>query len=448
MATADVAPLLDIASSSPQADPTPVETVEAPSLDEGIESTTPAEGAETATESAEQPEKPVDGRTIKGQEIRTALKEFRDLKPENAPIARALNDAYGRYTAYKAEFPTVAAARDAKALLDAVGGNDGLSSLQATIKNVNETDQALYSGDPKVLESLYEDMRSEGKQDAFTKLAGPYLDKLRTVDRNGYFETLRPHFFQNMVDVGMYDRIGELKAAIGAEKPDLAMIKAMILDTGEWFDKFRNSVETGDKSKLDPERQAFEKERGEFQTQRQQEFQSGVATACETANNRELGTELGKYFKQHAFFKSLSQDGKQDLGLGIKQRLFNELKADKSYQSQMDAFFSVRSPDKAKIEQYHAAKVKGMAARIVKQVIETRYPTYSRAGAKPAAAAPKPGVAAAAQPTGGLKSALFVSAKPTWEQLDMDKDPNRMLFAAGYAYRKNDGKLVTWIKRK
>ena len=443
MATAipDVSSLIDIASSAPQSDPTPVETVEAEPL-EPVEGGEPAPEGEPAAAEAEPTEKPVDGRTNPAA-IRSALKEFRDTKPENAPIARELNNGYGRYLAYKTEFSTVAAARDARAMIDAMGGSEGLSTLQATVKSVNETDAALYAGDPKVLDSIMEDMRSAGKLDSFAKLAGPYLDRLRTLNEKAYFDTLKPHFFQGLVDTGLPDALQSLRKSLAGDKPDLATAAQLLDGMTAWFDNLRDGVETADKSKLDPERQAFEAERTEFQSTKQKEFNNGVATACDTVNNRELGTELGKYLKK-PFFRNLQQAGKHDLGSGLKSQLFAELKADKTYQSQMDAFFSVPAPDRARIEQYHAAKVKTMAARIVRQVVERRYPAYdAKAAPKPAAAA-----AAATQSTAQVSAKpLFVTTRPLPGTLDMNKDPNGYLRMSGRGYRKADGKFITWNAR-
>jgi len=437
MASGDVSALLDIAGSAPQVDPAPVDTPDIAPLEETPEST-PADGAQP--EAAESTEKPIDART-NPKAIREALKTLRDSSPENAPIARELNNIVGRHAAYKAEFPTVAEARDAKALLTAVGGNEGLAQLQATIKDVGETDAALYAGDPKVLDNLIEDMRSEGKLDAFTKLAGPFLDKLRSLDAEGYIKTLKPHFHQGLVSAGLPKMLQLLTQSLSGATPDVATTKALVSEMADWYESIKSSIETDDKTKLDPDRQAFEKERSDFQTTKQKEFNNTVGTACETHNNRELGLELGKYFKT-PFFKTLPLASRQDLASGIKNRLFSELKADKTYQSQMEAFFSSKSPDREKIERYHEARVKTMAARVVKSVIETRYPNHSKVVAmRPAAASPAAPAAAAAPAS---SKPVFVTAKPAWEQLDMDKDPQRMLFASGRGYRKSDGKFITW----
>ncbi len=442
MAASDVSALLDVASAT--SDPTPVETTEQPvgqpvaepdtDLPEPqIEDDAPAEGADV---SEPEVDKPVDGRTNPAA-VRSALKAFRDLKPENAPIARELNDAYGRYTAYKGVFPKVADAQAAKAVLDAVGGGEGIASLQSTIKSVNETDSLLYAGDARVLDSILEDMKAAGKPEAFGKLAQPFLDKLRSTDEKAYFNAMKPHFFQGLVDVGLPQVLQNLGKMLNGATPNVEGIKALVGELTNWFDNLRNGVESGAKAGLDPERQAFEKERSEFKSSQQKEFQGTVASACDSHNNRALGTELKGYLKL-PFFKNFSAEAKTDIGVAIKGRLYSELSADKGYQSQMDAFFSQPTPDKARIEAFHKAKVESMSRRIVKTVLETRYPGLG--GPTPA----KPGVPkpVAAQPVDPNKPS-FVSSKPDWEAIDFDKDPNKLLYIAGKAILKN-GRFVTW----
>lgn len=445
MAAPDVSALLDVASAAPPAEtPAAEPEVETPDGGEFTETETP----ETGGEPEQKPEAKIDGRTNPAA-IRSALKAFRDAAPENAPLARELNDGYGRYTAYKAEFPTVAAAREARALLDAVGGSEGITGLQDTIRSVNETDQLLYAGDGKVLDSLYEDMKANGSEGAFAKLASPYLDKLRSVNEKAYFDVIKPHFYQGLVDTGLPNVLQAIAKAIAGDKPNIEAIKELVGGATEWFDNLRNSVETGDKSKLDPERQAFEQERNEFKTAKQREFQEGVAGDAERINNRELGFEFGKYLRM-PFFKNFSLEQKQDLGAGIKAELMRQLSAKtasgkkNAYQTQMDAFFSMSSPDAAKIKGYHESTVKRLASQVVKTVIQRRYPNY----AAKAAAAPKPaasGKTDAAAPTPGAPvKPTFVSQRPAPEQLDMTKDPNRYLLISGRGYLKRSGKFVTW----
>ncbi len=456
MSDADVSAIVDLASSpevTPAPTPTPTPEPSATpeiSAAESVQETdlsTEREQPETPEqgEATVEPEAPVDGRTNPAA-VRSALKAFRDLDPKNAPLARELNDSYGRWQAAKQVFPGgVTEMRNVKAFVDANGGIEGLTSLHETIKSVNETDELLYSGDPRVLDNIIEDMRRENKLESFSKLAGPFLEKLRGLDEKSYFNTLKPHFYQGLVDTGVPDVVSKISKFLTGEKPDLESAKGLLTEFSNWLNGLRDSVERTDKSKLDPDRQAFEKERSDFQSAQKKEFNDSVASAADKYNNESLGTAL-KPFLKLPFFKNLTgnRDALLDLAGGIKTRLFNELKSDKTYQAQMNAFFAQKTPDKAKISQYHNAKVDTIAQRIVKQVIETRYPDYSKrtaVAARPAAPVAKPTTEPGAAP-----KPEFVKSKPDGETIDWDKDGQRLLFITGRAFLKN-GKFVTWNKK-
>lgn len=450
MAAADVSALIDVvsapdapvpttpqpASTSPTPMPSEPEANDAEITEPETETTDEGEGA---TEEAVGEEKPVDGRTNPAA-IRKALKEFRDSKPENAAVARELNNAYGRYTAYKSVFPKVADAQNAKAILDAVGGNEGVAQLQSTIKSVNETDALLYAGDPRVLDSIIEDMKAENKLDAFGKLAKPFLEKLRGVDDKAYYETMRPHFLQGLVDVNLPGVLQSLTKALTGETPDINAARSILTEMSSWFDNLRNSVETADKTKLDPEREAFEKERTQFQSERQKAFEAEVNGDWNRINANELGRALKQYTKL-PFAKNWTDATKLSVAREIMSTLGDELKNDSTYQAQMDAFWSEKQPDRKKIAGFHEAKLKAISNRIVKSVLDARYPGFQKAAGT---ARPKATGAPVAPATGSASgSPTFVTSKPDGSQIDWVKDPTRMLFTTGKAYLKN-GKFVTW----
>ena len=68
------------------------------------------------------------------QEVRKALKAFRDSNPANATMVKQLHGAYERYEAAKAIFPGgVKEIQQAKEFLDLVGGHEGYERLQGTV---------------------------------------------------------------------------------------------------------------------------------------------------------------------------------------------------------------------------------------------------------------------------------------------------------------------------
>jgi hypothetical protein len=441
VAVPDVASLIDIASAT---DPTPAPAEETPVESTEVETPETPEGGEVETKTTPEGEKSVDGRT-NPDAIRKALKAFRESSPENAPVAKALNDGYGRYLAYKNVFPKVADAQNAKAILDAVGGNDGITGLQNTIKSVNETDSLLYAGDPKVIDNLIEDFKRENKLDAFGKLATPFLDKLQQTDPKAYLAALHPHFVQGLTNAAFPDTVQYIMEQLGGEKPNIQEALKTLTGMQQWFEKQKAQVANLDKSKLDPDRQAFEKERTEFQTTKQKEFRASVNTDWNRENNKVLGESLKPYLKL-PFAKNWTDGTKQSVAREITSTLLEELTADKPYQSQMDAFWSEKSPDKAKIINFHKSKVAIIGPRIVKQVLENRYPGFQKSAVP---MKPKPAAGGSVQTTTQRPAvkAIYVPTRIPAEFQDMSKDPDRMLLATGRAYDKRDGKLKSWNPR-
>jgi hypothetical protein len=446
----DVTGLIDLATAP---DPAPAPTEEAvttPSAPDQTLDTHDVPSDDTTVESEDQAspdgvdaEKPVDGRTNPAA-VRAALKALRDSDPKMAPIARQLNDAFGRYNAYKSVFPKVADAQNARALLDAVGGDEGLTALQERTKSFAATDQKLYAGDPSVLDDILEDMKSEGKIDAFGKLASPFLEKLRATDEKAYFAAMKPHFFQGLRDVGFQNVLQGIIENLSGETPNVNNAKAIASQMANWYEDLKASVDSASKQNLDPERQAFEQERTKFQTERQKEFQTSVANECDSHNNKALGSALKSYLSM-PFFKGWSRESLVDLGAGLKQQLFSELGSDKTYQAQMDAFFSQKSPDKGKITAYHTAKVDTMAKRIVKDLLNRRYPGFAKAQRTVGKAPAKPVAASQGAQRGadGKFQFQYVTSKPEWNDIDFEEPGAHNAYVTGRAKLKT-GRYVSW----
>jgi hypothetical protein len=441
----DVTGLIDLATAP---DPAPAPTEEAVAAPVAPDQTLTEDVSPDNTEVDGEPaaeglgeDKPVDARTNPAA-VRAALKALRDSDPKMAPIARQLNDAFGRYNAYKSVFPKVADAQNARALLDAVGGDEGLTALQERTKSFAATDQKLYAGDPSVLDDIIEDMKSEGKIDAFGKLASPFLEKLRATDEKAYFAAMKPHFFQGLRDVGFQNVLQGIIENLSGETPNVNNAKAIASQMANWYEDLKASVDTASKQNLDPERQAFEQERTKFQTERQKEFQTSVANECDSHNNKALGSALKSYLSM-PFFKGWSRESLVDLGAGLKQQLFSELGADKTYQAQMDAFFSQKSPDKGKITAYHTAKVDTMAKRIVKDLLNRRYPGFAKAQGTVGKAPAKLVAASQGAQPGQPAKPTYISSKPAWDDINWDLDPTQRHYITGRAVLKN-GKFVSW----
>jgi hypothetical protein len=185
-----------------------------------------------------------------------------------------------------------------------------------------------------------------------------------------------------------------------------------------------------------------------------------VAKVCESHNNKLLGNELAPFLKM-AFFKGYGRENLMPLGNTLKSNLYAALKADNAYQIQMKAMWGAKTPDRAKIEEYHQARVASIAKQIVQDTVQKMYPGYAKGGAaagRVAAATDKKAAAAKIETkSAATGQPIFVSQKPGRDSIDWDhvdakgRADAEMLMILGRAYLKptvkgQPGKFVTWRK--
>ncbi len=108
-----------------------------------------------------------------------------------------LYDTSGKARGYEEQFPTVREAREVRALLEAVGGREGVQQMQATLSEIEQIDQALSAGDPSVVERMWNEA-----PDGMPKLMPALLDK---------FAATKPEEFEKFIaprSIGYLDQAG------------------------------------------------------------------------------------------------------------------------------------------------------------------------------------------------------------------------------------------------
>ena len=424
------------------------------SLYEGAE---PKEGAETTEKNADGTPKTTtdDTKPLEAtpQNVRTTLKSLKDADAKNAPIVKELHGAYERWTAAKQIFPKgVAEMKAAKELNDLVGGPEGWEATQQVVEAIKASDEKIYSGDASIHDDIVEDLKAEGKLDQYPKLVTAGVEKLKQVDPKAYETLSQPILHSELMDANFHGALGSLVKALtlpADATPEViakAVKDAFEVATGmnKWWTGLDKANKQVASTKVDPERVKLEEERKkfsdqqkEFATKQTKEFQTAVSKEADTVSKNALGKALQPFTKM-AYFKGYTRDNYQPLAATIMGDLYDTLKADKTYQAQMKALWGAKSPDKAKILEYHTAKVQSLANDIVRRSVQKMYPDHAKDGAAAGrvkaandkkAATAKTDAAAAA--TG---KPVYVAVKPSWDSIDWDKDPKQHLYIAGKAY--------------
>lgn len=408
--------------------------------------------------------------------IRTALKAMRDADPKNAGVVKELHGAFERWNAAKEVFPKgVAEMQEAKAFIDSVGGPEGYQKMQQAFEQVSATDELLYSANPELWDNVIADLKASGHPEALGALAPSLLQKLKTHDSEAFYNTTIPVVANALKEIHMdafvsqFNEAVTAKDATGATVPNIAKITELIKSLTDWYGdldkdaKTRTTapVDTPERKKFLAEKTAFEKTKSDAATADRTKFESGVAEECDKRNNVILGKSLGGFLKM-PFFKDFPRETLIDLGNGIKESLYAALKANKGYQIQMDAMWKQKSPDRAKMVQYHEAAVQAIANDIVTKKIQSRYPGYAKggsaAGKQAAAVVKKDDAAKAAIKSVTTGKPIYVATRPE----NIVRDPikvggrdystadliNLQITGKGFV-KTSDGKsvkFVTWRK--
>ncbi len=360
------------------------------------------------------------------QEVRKALKALRDADPKNAAYVKTLHGSYERHQAYKAEFETVDKAREAKAFIESIGGEEGYKELNTHIDAVKAADELLYNSDPQIWDNVIEDLKASGHPEAFGKLAPAYLEKLKAHDSEAFYKTFTPHFVEGLKEVGFERTLGQMMEALDAKNekgesvPNVERVKQAAKIMSDWYKGQVADVEAAKKvPEQTPEMKKFLAEKAEFektktadQQAKVKTWESNVATTADSYSNTALKGALTPVLKM-PFFKDFPRETLIDLGNGIKERLYATLKADKTYQSTMAAYWKGgdNPANNTKIQAFHKQTLDRIANDVVTKVVQNRYPGYAKGGSAA-------GRVAAAQVkkdnTGKAEAAATSSGKPIY----------------------------------
>jgi hypothetical protein len=404
------------------------------------------------------------------KEIRASLKALRDLDPSHATAVKQLHGAFERWEAAKAIFPGgVKDMQAAKEFNDLVGGVSGYEALNSVKAAAEASDAKLY--DPaqsaSLIEDVVADLKAQNKLTNLGPLSGALLEAAKTNDAKGFEAVITPYLFNELEAANLPGVIAGLEKALSDPDPAKAIadIKNMILGKSgmkQWYDgmaaenkKTKEAVVSPERKALDEERAAFLKEQNDFKTNQTTEFKNSVAKVCEKSNNTLLGKELAPFLKM-PFFQGYGKENLTPLGTTIKNNLYEALKSDSAYQAQMKAMWGAKTPDRAKIEEYHRARVESISKDIVRDTVQKMYPGYTKGGAAAgrvaAATAKKDATAKVEEKAVASGKPVYVAQKPGRDALDMDhKDKNGTPDAiiemiAGRGFLKGSGKWVTWRK--
>ena len=281
------------------AEPT-TETTETPTVETPTTETPATETTETPTETGEEEELPGDpgDEEAIATDARTMDKQTREtiaeLKKTNPVAAKLLaKQFYGRQ-AYEKEFPTVQEARQAKATLESLGGEEGITELQNEVTDYRKEIEQFWNGDRGLIESLY-----KGNPESTVKMVEAALDVFR--DNNNVAaldQVILGPMVQRLQQVGLHSHL--LKAAEFIKNGKGQEAYDTLGAIGEWLSKLTGDAEKSatNRTVKDPREEQLTQREQRLQQQEKENFDRSIASEVNELNNRALGKTIGSFFKE------------------------------------------------------------------------------------------------------------------------------------------------------
>ena len=143
-------------------------------------------------------------------DLRRRADAITDPVEKKAEIDRIkfLYDTSGKARGYEQQFPTVREAREVRALLESVGGREGVTQMQATLSEIEQVDRALAAGDPSVADRMWDEA-----PDGMPKLMPALLDKFAQAKPQEYEKFIAPRSIGYLDQAGFpqaFDRMVQL----------------------------------------------------------------------------------------------------------------------------------------------------------------------------------------------------------------------------------------------
>lgn len=405
----------DGGGAAPPIDTAPVETAETPVLDTPVETgteTPPATEPQQATE---------DGRTI-------PLKHREYFKAN--PDIRA---AWFENGARKQIHPTVQAAREDAELVQEIGGREGWQSVQEGQEQQKALDEKYYSRNPQGQREFVKNLITQDKG-AFSSIVPVALDEFFGADPKGYNRIMSRVVANTFA--GAFNRMGAqnyLAQALQILGTNPEQAKNMLTQVGEWMGQFEQIA--NQQPEVDPDREAFENEKKEWQSQKDKDTQTQFEQGYKSSSGQKAIASSLKHLETmlgDAKFKALDEESRGDLMRAIFQKVNGIAMKDANYLRQMKAILSRK--DAAAAERYFLSKFNQLlpdAAKKVARLFNLSGPAPKQGGVPPAGAPP------AARP-----GWVTLSKAPLPGQIDRGFTTDAMIMKNEAILK--DGKKVRW----
>lgn len=216
-------------------------------------------------------------------------KAIASLKPTNPEAAKEIKGLFFANQEYRTVFPKPADAVEAKTLIEEIGGREGIQQIQEEREEWNQIDKSFAEGSADFVKQI-----AESNPEAFQKTAAHVINEFasRSPEQYGYYANSVAYntvLREPGVEQGLQALTqlhSQLAEAPWAQQAIASVVNGIVglKDKAAAFEAKRSSV--------DPERQKFQQEKTQFETERRANFENGIAEKAESYLKEKMQPEL------------------------------------------------------------------------------------------------------------------------------------------------------------
>ena len=304
-----------------------------------------------------------------------------DLKKTNPTAAKVLADNYFHRDAYQKEFPTVQAAREARAIMESLGGTEGIGKLQEEVTDYRAEIDQFSRGDRGLIEQLY-----EGNPEAVVTAAQNSLDILREKNPNAFQLAMLPSFVElldtvqlNGLSATFPQVLDRLLQDVFDGKGQEAWERLSLLK--QWYSGVKGNLtkQRDTKTRIDPERQKLQEDRKKFDQETATARETQALNDINLTNNKILARTVEPLFNE----MNLKIGGRKAFVKELQERVWAGMKEDKQFIAVANSIKA--TGDQKRYVEYVAGKFAELLPDHFEETRNDLYPNYKprKAGEPP-----------------------------------------------------------------
>lgn len=399
----------------------------------GVEAQEPTEAVEEPEAEPEQPpeepEAPAEAATEQlPSQVTKLARELAQERPELANTIRHMRDKFFAAQQYEKTVGSIDKARETKALLESIGGEDGISELQTAADDLRTLDEGFASGDPEIINTL-----AQQSPEGFKKLVPAALAALSRIDPQAYEDTIRPPLVRTLIDLA--DHLKDIDAWLNENQPAFARRK--LGGVLKW-------IEGQAAQSSRPAAAAPLPSQDEHTAKIQQMEDENFIRSAADQTMPYVQSLITNALRQEFTGAKLSNEAKQ----AIIQDVVSQI--DQLSGHELERWNAIRrSGNVTRAVNFIRARAEAMADRTAREVWKMRYGhlTPSRASAQENGASAPRKTAPTAQGAGTVGNPLRIPSKPPDAEIDRTIPNWQTLLITGTARLRSSGKYVRWTNR-